>query len=107
VLAEGNEEGFSPSQCERDSKQGYSTRVLVVRFGVYCTHVGDRDALMQFVELAAVQHSLIRFRRAYAIILALLRLMRHIGKGQHPNQRIKAALSKERFPFLSVEIPCK
>jgi hypothetical protein len=34
--------------------------ILVVRFGIYRTHVGDRDAFMQFVELAAVQHSLIR-----------------------------------------------
>src|SRR6266481_8742933 len=35
VLAEGNKAGFSPGQCERDSKQGYGTRVLVVRFGIY------------------------------------------------------------------------
>src|SRR5271165_1647947 len=81
VLAEWNEEGFSPSQCERDSKQGYGTRILAVRFGIYRTHVGDRDALMQFVELAAVQHSLIRFRRTYTIIRVLLRLIPRVGKG--------------------------
>jgi hypothetical protein len=105
VLAEGEEEGLSPSQRERNSKQGCSTRVLIVRFGIYRTHSGGRDAFKQFVELAPVQHSLIRFRRAYPIIRGLLRLIRRVGKGQHPNQRIKAALSEERFYFLSVEIP--